>query len=74
VVGTIVDGGNTLDALTQHGFGEGTLDFLFLDHDMRQNEGRTWSTTEHKTHAEYQSLLADLVLESIFLFWRACGC
>ena len=31
VVGTIGDGGKTLDALaTQHGFGEGLLDFLFI--------------------------------------------
>ena len=34
VVGTIGDGGPTLDALVdQHGFGPGALDFLFLDHD-----------------------------------------
>lgn len=34
VVGTIGDGGRTLDALaTQHGFGAGELDFLFIDHD-----------------------------------------
>ncbi len=34
VVGTIGDGGRTLDALAnKHGFGSGTLDFLFLDHD-----------------------------------------
>ncbi|OBJ83148.1 O-methyltransferase [Mycobacterium asiaticum] len=34
VVGTIGDGGRTLDALAnEHGFGSGTLDFLFLDHD-----------------------------------------
>lgn len=34
VVGTIGDGGRTLDALgTQHGFGPGTIDFIFLDHD-----------------------------------------
>jgi catechol O-methyltransferase len=34
VVGTIGDGGNTLDTLAaQHGFSSGTLDFLFLDHD-----------------------------------------
>jgi catechol O-methyltransferase len=34
VVGTISDGGRTLDALAnQHGFGAGTLDFVFLDHD-----------------------------------------
>jgi catechol O-methyltransferase len=34
VVGTIGDGGHTLDALAaEHGFTSGTLDFLFLDHD-----------------------------------------
>jgi catechol O-methyltransferase len=34
VVGTIGDGGRTLDALAStHGFGPGALDFVFLDHD-----------------------------------------
>jgi catechol O-methyltransferase len=34
VVGTIGDGGRTLDALAnEHGFTSGALDFLFLDHD-----------------------------------------
>ncbi|MEO8814935.1 MAG: O-methyltransferase [Mycobacterium sp.] len=34
VVGTIGDGGRTLDSLTaRHGFAAGTLDFLFIDHD-----------------------------------------
>jgi catechol O-methyltransferase len=34
VVGTIGDGGRTLDALAnEHGFGAGTLDVLFIDHD-----------------------------------------
>jgi catechol O-methyltransferase len=34
VVGTIGDGGHTLDALAgEHGFTAGALDFLFLDHD-----------------------------------------
>jgi catechol O-methyltransferase len=34
VVGTIGDGGRTLDALaTEHGFTSGALDFAFLDHD-----------------------------------------
>jgi catechol O-methyltransferase len=34
VVGTIGDGGRTLDALAgEHGFASGTLDFVFLDHD-----------------------------------------
>jgi len=34
VVGTLGDGGKTADALeSQHGFGPGTVDFIFLDHD-----------------------------------------
>lgn len=34
VVGTIGDGGHTLDVLqTEHGFAAGALDFLFIDHD-----------------------------------------
>jgi catechol O-methyltransferase len=34
VVGTIGDDGKTLDALgTEHGFTEGDLDFIFIDHD-----------------------------------------
>jgi len=34
VVGTIGDGGRTLDALaSQHGFAPGALDFMFIDHD-----------------------------------------
>ena len=107
VVGTIGDGGRTLEALAgQHGFTAGSLDFLFLDHDknayltdlqsildrgwlhpaaivvadnvkmpgapkyreyMRRQEGALWRTTEHKTHAEYQTLIPDLVLESDYL-------
>ncbi|MGC2653206.1 MAG: O-methyltransferase [Mycobacterium sp.] len=34
VVGTIADGGRTLDALAgQHGVGAGSVDFVFVDHD-----------------------------------------
>jgi catechol O-methyltransferase len=34
VVGTLGDGGETISVLEdEHGFGEGTLDFVFLDHD-----------------------------------------
>jgi len=34
VVGTIGDGGKTLDALgSEHGFGDGSVDFMFIDHD-----------------------------------------
>lgn len=103
VVGTIGDGGATLDAL---GFSPGQLDFLFIDHDkdaylpdlqtildrgwlrrgavvvtdnvgipgapryrayMSEHQGTRWRTVEHKTHAEYQTLLTDLVLESDYL-------
>ena len=34
---------------------------------MQSQEGRTWRTTEHEAHVEYQSLLKDLVLESEYL-------
>jgi catechol O-methyltransferase len=107
VVGSIGDGGGTLDTLeSAHGLGPGALDFLFIDHDkaaylpdlthilerrwlhrgsvivadnvripgapayrayMREQEGRTWRTSEHKTHVEYQTLIPDLVLESEYL-------
>jgi catechol O-methyltransferase len=34
VVGTLGDGGSTIDRLrTEHGFGEGSVDFVFVDHD-----------------------------------------
>jgi catechol O-methyltransferase len=107
IVGTLGDGGRTLDALeAQHGFGPGSLDFVFIDHDkaayvpdlerlldrgwlhpgsvvvadnvklpgapeyrdlMRAEDGRSWRTVEHETHAEYQSLFKDLVFESQYL-------
>jgi catechol O-methyltransferase len=107
VVGTIGDGGRTLDALAdQHGVGPSSVDFVFVDHDknayltdlqsildrgwlhrgsivvadnvklpgapkyreyMRQQQDKLWRTTEHRTHAEYQRLLTDLVLESEYL-------
>jgi len=107
VVGTIGDGGRTLDALANdHGFTSESLDFVFLDHDkdaylddlksildrgwlhkgsivvadnvkvpgapkyreyMHQQQGKSFDTIEHKTHLEYQSLVADLVLESEYL-------
>lgn len=36
VVGTIGDGGRTLDVLaSEHGFASGTLDFVFIDHDKK---------------------------------------
>jgi len=34
---------------------------------MREQQGRLWNTTEHRTHVEYQSLIPDLVLESDYL-------
>ena len=34
---------------------------------LKQQEGKSWRTTEHKTHVEYQSLITDLVLESEYL-------
>ena len=34
---------------------------------MREQQGRLWNTREHETHAEYQTMLADLVLESEYL-------
>ena len=91
---------------TDHGFGAGTVDLLFIDHDkkaylsdlqsilgrnwlhkgsiavadnvrvpgapkyreyMREQQGKLWNTVEHKTHLEYQTLVADLVLESEYL-------
>jgi catechol O-methyltransferase len=106
VVGTIGDGGRTLQALADHGFDSGSLDLLFLDHVksaylsdlqcitergwlhpgsivvadnvkipgapeyrayMRQEQGRRFNTTEHITHGEYQTLVRDLVLESVVL-------
>jgi catechol O-methyltransferase len=107
VVGTLGDGGRTLDRLTDEcGFTAGALDVLFLDHDkdaylsdlqsildrgwlhrgsivvadnvripgapkyreyMQRQQGVLFDTVEHKTHAEYQSLLPDLVLESEYL-------
>lgn len=102
VVGTLGDGGTTLDAL---GFAPGALDFVFIDHDksayltdlqsimdrgwlhagsivvadnvklpgapkyrayMKEQQGALWQTVEHPTHAEYQTLLPDLVLESTY--------
>jgi catechol O-methyltransferase len=107
VVGRLGDGGSTLEQLrSEHGFTNGGLDFVFVDHDksaylpdlqhilnrnwlhpgsvvvadnvkfpgapqyrayFRQQEGKGWHTTEHKTHVEYQSVINDLVLESEFL-------
>jgi catechol O-methyltransferase len=38
---------------------------------MRHNDGTLWHTTEHRTHAEYQSVIKDLVLESDYLGTQA---
>jgi catechol O-methyltransferase len=107
IVGTLDDGGSTIERLrTERGFSEGTVDFVFVDHDkaaylpdlqrilgerwlhsgsvvvadnvkfpgapeyrtyLQSQEGKTWRTTEHETHVEYQSLIKDLVLESEYL-------
>jgi catechol O-methyltransferase len=107
IVGTLGDGGATIQRLrSEFGFGDGSLDFVFVDHDkavylpdlerileqrwlhpgsvvladnikfpgapeyrayMQAAEGKSWRTTEHDTHVEYQSLLKDLVLESEYL-------
>lgn len=107
IVGHLGDGGSTLDQLrAEHGFTEGGLDFVFVDHHksaylpdlerilnqnwlhpgsvvvadnvkfpgapeyrahLKKQEGKSWHTTEHKTHVEYQSLITDLVLESEYL-------
>jgi catechol O-methyltransferase len=34
---------------------------------MQEQQGKGWNTIEHKTHGEYQTLVADLVLESEYL-------
>ena len=34
---------------------------------MRAQQGEMWNTVEHKTHVEYQTMFADLVLESEYL-------
>jgi catechol O-methyltransferase len=34
---------------------------------MRETEGKQWRSVEHSTHAEYQTLLKDIVLESDYL-------
>jgi catechol O-methyltransferase len=106
IVGSLGDGGQTMARLeAEHGYSDGSLDFVFIDHDKRvylpdlqlvlsqgwlhpgsvvvadnvkfpgapryraymtEQEGRQWQTIEHDTHAEYQSLIKDLVLESTY--------
>jgi catechol O-methyltransferase len=106
VVGTLGDGHTVATLENEHGFREGSLDFVFIDHDkdaylpdlerirergwlragaavvadnvkfpgvpgyrehMLASEGLEWSTKEHETHVEYQTLIKDLVLESEYL-------
>jgi catechol O-methyltransferase len=106
VVGMIGDGGQTLEALTGHGFTPGALDLLFLDHVkdayltdlqlitdrgwlhpgsivvadnvkipgapkyreyMQEQQSKRFDTIEHLTHGEYQTVVRDLVLESVVL-------
>jgi catechol O-methyltransferase len=107
VVGTLGDGGRTIETLEgEHSFTNGSLDFVFIDHAkdeyvpdlerllargwlrtgalvvadniktpgapeyreyMKAQEGRQWRTTEHDTHAEYQSFFKDVMLESEYL-------
>jgi catechol O-methyltransferase len=107
VVGTLGDGGATLDVLErEHGFGPGALDFAFFDHDkdaylpdleaiiargwlhpgsrivgdnikfpgapefrayLNERDGREWRVTEHQAHAEYQTLIKDIVIEAEYL-------
>jgi catechol O-methyltransferase len=107
VVGTLGDGGKTVDTLRNaQAVGKGSIDLVFVDHDknaylpdielilregwlrrgalavadnvkfpgapeyhayMRKNEGKLWRTDEHPTHAEYQTMIKDLVLVSEYL-------
>jgi catechol O-methyltransferase len=34
---------------------------------MRDNDGTLWHGAEHRTHADYQSVIKDVVLESDYL-------
>jgi len=107
VVGTLGDGGQTLDYLESNvGLSAGKVDLVFIDHAkdaylpdlmlilekgwlhrgsivvadnikvpgapeyhayMKQQEGKLWRTREHQSYVEYQSIIADLVLESDYL-------
>jgi catechol O-methyltransferase len=107
VVGTLGDGGGTIERLeSEHGFTAGSVDLVFIDHakeeyvpdlerivargwlrpgsvviadnikfpgapdyraHMRSAEGKQWRSVEHSTHAEYQTLLKDIVLESDYV-------
>jgi catechol O-methyltransferase len=107
VEGTLGDGGKTADYLqSEHGFGPGSVDFVFIDHDkdaylpdlrliiergwlhagsvvvadnikfpgapayqvyMEEQDGKRWQTRSHKSFVEYQSMIPDIVLESVYL-------
>jgi catechol O-methyltransferase len=107
VVGTLGDGGQTIDRLqSEHGFAPGSLGLVFIDHakdqylpdlerivargwlhpgsvvvadnvklpgapayraHIKAAEGKQWRSREHHTHAEYQTLLKDIVLESEYI-------
>ena len=107
VVGTLGDGGATIDRLeAENGFAAGSVDLVFIDHAkeeyvpdlerivargwihpgsivvadnikfpgapayrkyMRAAEGKQWRSVEHSSHAEYQTLLKDIVLESEYI-------
>jgi O-methyltransferase len=56
IVGTLGDGGEHLGARRTG---------LSCAHEAY--DGTLWHTTEHRTHAEYQSVIKDLVLESDYL-------
>ncbi len=34
---------------------------------MKEHEGQSWTSVEHPTHAEYQTMIKDIVLESTYL-------
>ncbi|HXB17102.1 MAG TPA: O-methyltransferase [Solirubrobacteraceae bacterium] len=107
VVGTLGDGGTTIERLeSEHRFAKRSLDLIFLDHDknaylpdlqsiiergwmhpgsvavadnikfpgapkyrayMKEAEGSQWHSVEHSTHAEYQTMFKDIVMESDYL-------
>src|ERR1700743_13838 len=80
VVGTVGDGGRTLDALGEilerswlHSGSIVVADNVKVPgapkyrEYMRQQQGKLFNTIEHETHVEYQSSIPDLVLESAHL-------
>jgi catechol O-methyltransferase len=62
VVGTIGDGGRTLDGLRdEHGLGPGTVDFLFIDHDKNAYLSDLLSITERGLLHQGSIVVADNV-------------